>query len=81
MIEIAVGAVLVAIGALTLIPRIIDWIYEVPLAPYRSAMRVLGWGNREWYWEWSRRLAHIWVPLLFFMVGAVVLLKGLEMID
>ena len=74
---IVIGAFLLLLGMITLIPGVIDRFFHLTRSPYMSIYRdLLGFRQPERQFEWSRRLAHIWMPAMSFLVGIALILQG-----
>lgn len=83
-IEIVIGAFLLLLGVITLIPRVIDSFFEFIRSPHFLSLwgpGFLTFGRPEWSWKWSRRLAHIWMPGMCFLVGVMMILQGAGVLD
>jgi hypothetical protein len=76
---IVIGALLLLLGVITLIPWTIDRLFELLSSPHFRFLwgpRFLTFGGPESAWKWSRRLAHIWMPAMSFLVGIALILQG-----
>jgi hypothetical protein len=74
---IVIGAFLLLLGLITLIPGVIDRFFHLIRRPYMSIYPdLVGSRRAERQFEWSRRLAHIWMPAMSFLVGIALILQG-----
>jgi dipeptide/tripeptide permease len=79
---IVIGALLLLLGTITLTPGAIDRFFQLIYSPYMSIYRdLLGFRQPERQFEWSRRLAHIWMPAMSFLVGIMLILKGTGVLE
>lgn len=75
MLELAIGVVLACVGGLTLLPRVSAWVTS---GIFRIEWVVpRGWPNREAVYRRWQRLARVFIPAAFLVVGLAMILGGI----
>lgn len=77
MLPTTIGALMLIVGGIALMPGIVDGVYRLLSRPYLNGYAFfVGHQRAERFYERSRRPARIWMPAFFFLLGVVLILSG-----